>query len=85
MTWRSWALCWALLLYLPLGGCSLNDELRPDPRDPVCGVAVERRTAVVLRFDERRYFFHDEVCRRAFLAHPARYIDPSQYEFYSEP
>ena len=66
-------------------GCTLQDDLRPDPRDPVCGAVVDRTKVVILTFDSRRYYFDSEECRRKFEAHPARYFDPAQYQFYPEP
>lgn len=66
-------------------GCTLQDDVRPDPRDPVCGAVVDRTKGVILTFDSRRYYFDSEECRRKFEAHPARYFDPAQYQFYPEP
>lgn len=74
----------AFLLCLPMG-CTLQDDVRPDPRDPVCGRPVDRTRGLSLTLDGRRYHFDSDDCRRKFEAHPARYFDPAQVQFYPEP
>jgi len=45
--------------------------LRRGARDPVCGMTVDRRTALTLERDGRTYFFCGPGCRAKFEARAA--------------
>ncbi len=47
--------------------------LRRGSRDPVCGMAVDRRTALTSEFRGKTYFFCGPGCRAKFEADPERY------------
>ncbi|MBL6751232.1 MAG: heavy metal translocating P-type ATPase [Nevskia sp.] len=47
-----------------------------DARDPVCGMAVDSKTALRASHAGHDYFFCSEGCRGTFLADPVRYAEP---------
>jgi uncharacterized membrane protein YraQ (UPF0718 family)/YHS domain-containing protein len=47
---------------------------RRGARDPVCGMQVDRATALTTRHAGRTHYFCGEHCRQAFLADPARHL-----------
>ena len=42
--------------------------------DPVCGMAIERRTAPHYRHGGQTYYFCSPACRQEFAASPARFL-----------
>lgn len=44
--------------------------------DPVCGMAVDRATALQTKFAGKTYHFCGDWCRTEFLKHPKRFVDP---------
>jgi YHS domain-containing protein len=47
--------------------------IRRGATDPVCGMTVDRATAVTATAGGRTFYFCSEHCRQAFLADPDRY------------
>ena len=45
-----------------------------EPRDPVCGRAVDPTIALVLEYAGRTYFFNSPECRQQFQEDPERYL-----------
>lgn len=41
---------------------------------PVCGMAVDERTAPSALYDAQTYYFCSQECREAFVADPGRYV-----------
>ncbi len=42
--------------------------------DPVCGMQVDRRSAVVIEHDGRTYYFCESACADTFSDEPDRWI-----------
>jgi len=48
-------------------------------RDPVCGVVVKAaRDGLAASHQGRKYYFCCPVCRRTFLANPAKHLKPKR-------
>jgi YHS domain-containing protein len=52
--------------------CLFSITRRRGVTDPVCGMPVDRSSALTLERDGRTYYFCSEQCRQAFTAHPQR-------------
>jgi YHS domain-containing protein len=64
------------ILWVAMGGCTLNDRLLDSARDPVCGRVVDKKQAGASRELLRKtYYFDSEECAGKFDAHPGRYYD----------
>lgn len=47
------------------------EESKPVTRDPVCGMIVDKATALHAEHDGKTFYFCSEQCRQQFLsAHP---------------
>jgi Cu+-exporting ATPase len=43
-------------------------------RDPVCGMAVDEKSALVSKHQGKHYAFCSEHCRKSFAADPGKYV-----------
>jgi YHS domain-containing protein len=48
-------------------------------KDPVCGMTVDpERTDIVATVEGQAYYFCAEGCRKAFVKHPKKYLEPKK-------
>ena len=47
--------------------------------DPVCGMTVDpEKTDIVATVEGHAYYFCAEGCRKAFIKHPKKYLEPKK-------
>ncbi|MFD2570058.1 DJ-1/PfpI family protein [Spirosoma soli] len=58
----------------PIKPAGPGTALATDGVDPVCGMTVQKGTAVTMMFGATRYGFCSEICRTRFKREPAKYV-----------
>ena len=49
----------------------ITKELKSITKDPICGMAVDEKTALHTERDGKTFYFCSEDCRKKFLSMPA--------------
>jgi YHS domain-containing protein len=63
------------IVFLGIAAILIGLTLRRGARDPVCGMTVDRKTALQSEWEGRTYYFCGVGCKDRFEADPARYLD----------
>lgn len=57
---------------------SIATKINP-VKDPVCGMTVNpERTDIVATVEGQSYYFCAEGCRKTFVKHPKKYLEPKK-------
>jgi uncharacterized protein len=62
------------IVFLAIAAGLIGLTLRRGARDPVCGMTVDRGTAVSTEWNGKTYHFCGPGCRARFVAEPERYV-----------
>jgi hypothetical protein len=63
------------IVFLGVAAVLIALTLRRGARDPVCGMTVDRKTALQSQWEGRTYYFCGPGCKERFESDPARYLD----------
>jgi uncharacterized protein len=63
------------IVFLAIAAVLIGLTLRHGARDPVCGMTVDRTTALRSEWEGRTYYFCSPGCKERFEADPARYLE----------
>jgi uncharacterized protein len=68
------------IVFTLIAAALLGLTLRRGARDPVCGMTVDRHTALTSEFRGQTFYFCGPSCRDRFEADPERYVSPAARE-----
>jgi YHS domain-containing protein len=66
------------IVFLGLAAVLIGLTMRRGARDPVCGMTVDRKTALSTEWNGTTYYFCGPGCKARFEADPERYVGGAQ-------
>jgi YHS domain-containing protein len=66
------------IVFLGVAAVLFGLTLRSGARDPVCGMTVNRKTALRSEWNGTMYYFCGPGCKERFESDPERYLGPSR-------